>query len=72
MGKKMQTDGEGAEEEEDEQDWETEGRGKRERQEKYTFERMLENDLPELKEKGKMLALLFSLSGCCHSAGFVK
>lgn len=40
-------------------------------QEQHTPEE--EYDLPELTEaKKKVLALLFSLSGCCHSAGFVK
>lgn len=37
------------------------------------LERMKEYDMPTLNEKEeKLLALLFSLCGCCHSTGFVK
>lgn len=37
------------------------------------LKRMKEYDMPKLKEKEeKLLALLFSLCGCCHSTGFVK
>lgn len=68
----MQTDGGGADEEEDEQDRQWEGVSERKRGIIHCRENLAIQPAEVKGKRKKMLALLFSLSGCLHSAVSVK